>query len=132
MSILKSHEPLSFVIQKHHESPQHFALSLELDGALRSWTVAKTPALDQDRGTWVPLTQPHFGLENGRLELELHGKKLSGRWRLVRLPADLQGKIRWALVKRREEPSGSSLKKSVEELAGVRITNPAGGAPIYG
>lgn len=57
-----------------------------------------------DRGTWSPVHDPDRGYAKGHLEFELHGKKLSGRWHLVRM----QGKPRekrenWLLIKGEDE-----------------------------
>jgi bifunctional non-homologous end joining protein LigD len=76
-----------------------------------------------DDGTWTPLTQPQVGLEKGRLDFELHGRKLTGRWRLLRMPKDARGNTNWLLIKQ-EDPSGPAAKRHVSEIAGIRITHP--------
>ncbi|MGD9541945.1 DNA ligase D [Methylocystis sp.] len=38
-----------------------------------------------DKGVWIPEGDPHEGYAKGHLEFELKGKKLGGRWRLVRM-----------------------------------------------
>src|SRR5438876_9724329 len=38
-----------------------------------------------DRGTWSPVGDPHDGLRRGKLEFDLNGEKLQGRWVLVRI-----------------------------------------------
>ena len=57
-----------------------------------------------DRGTWTPLVDPHEGLRRGTLEFELHGKKLSGNWALIRMGGrgDEKGKKNWLLIKERD------------------------------
>jgi bifunctional non-homologous end joining protein LigD len=51
-----------------------------------------------DSGTWQPIGDFDKGLQKGRLEFELFGKKLSGRWHLVR--TRMQGKQpNWLLIK---------------------------------
>jgi len=57
-----------------------------------------------DRGTWTPLVDPHEGLRRGKLEFELHGKKLSGNWALIRMGGrgDEKGKKNWLLIKERD------------------------------
>src|SRR6476646_4727980 len=37
-----------------------------------------------DNGTWVPVGDFNKGLAKGHLEFLIHGKKLSGKWHLVR------------------------------------------------
>lgn len=53
-----------------------------------------------DRGWWSPLGSPR----KDRLDFELHGKKLSGKWTLVRMrgrkPADRRSVNNWLLIKR--------------------------------
>jgi len=55
-----------------------------------------------DRGTWVPVGDPHQGLEDGKLVFALHGEKLAGLWELVRIgkPGDRQ--MAWILFKKRD------------------------------
>ena len=57
-----------------------------------------------DRGTWMPLVDPNEGLRRGNLKFELHGKKLSGRWALIRMSgrAAEEGKKNWLLIKERD------------------------------
>src|SRR5687768_8127777 len=38
-----------------------------------------------DQGTWTPVEDPSAGFRKGSLKFELHGKKLRGRWALVRI-----------------------------------------------
>src|SRR5262245_36470419 len=54
-----------------------------------------------DRGTWEPVKEPRDGLRRGRLEFELHGRKLTGGWALVRMGgrANEDGR-QWLLIKR--------------------------------
>ncbi|HSO37693.1 MAG TPA: DNA polymerase ligase N-terminal domain-containing protein, partial [Labilithrix sp.] len=58
-----------------------------------------------DRGTWEPLGDPREGLAKGKLELLVHGEKLQGKYRLVRLaPKDGdRGKKNWLLMKGTDE-----------------------------
>jgi len=51
-----------------------------------------------DDGTWEPVGDFNKGLKKGRLEFDMFGKKLSGRWHLVR--TRMQGKQpNWLLIK---------------------------------
>ena len=55
-----------------------------------------------DNGTWEPLIEPEHAFAKGHLEFVLHGKKLGGRWHLVR--TRLQGKAQqWLLMKSDDE-----------------------------
>src|SRR4029434_8229690 len=38
-----------------------------------------------DRGTWEPMGDPHQGLAKGKLDFVLRGKKLRGRWTLIKI-----------------------------------------------
>ena len=55
-----------------------------------------------DNGTWEPIGDASEGLRKGRLEFELHGKRLQGRWMLVRTRKG-KGKPQWLLIKRHDE-----------------------------
>ncbi len=69
-----------------------------------------------DRGTWAPVHDPDRGYAKGHMEFELHGKKLSGRWHLVRM----QGKPRekhenWLLIKGEDEAARSERDPDILE-----------------
>jgi len=68
-----------------------------------------------DRGTWIPLVDPHEGLRRGKLEFELHAKKLSGRWALIRMSgrAGEDGKKNWLLIKERDPGSKKRAAKDI-------------------
>lgn len=58
-----------------------------------------------DFGEWKPLGDVDQGLRDGHLKFELHGKKLEGRWALVRMHGhgEKPGKPNWLLIKDRDE-----------------------------
>jgi bifunctional non-homologous end joining protein LigD len=60
-----------------------------------------------DRGHWSPHGDPDRGLADGKLDFELHGERLRGRWTLVRM-ADRGARKRaenWLLIKRTDKPA---------------------------
>lgn len=69
---------------------------LSFEGAYRRGD-GFSPVIVWDRGTWEPVGDPREGLANGRLSFVLHGEKLHGRFRLVRLPSN------WLLLKGKDE-----------------------------
>lgn len=52
-----------------------------------------------DRGAWSPIGDPVKGYRKGHLEFELEGRKLSGRWHLVRMGEKGEGRENWLLIK---------------------------------
>src|SRR5438876_10453696 len=57
-----------------------------------------------DRGMWSPVGDPHDGLRKGKLEFDLDGEKLHGRWVLVRTHSrEWSSKPNWLLIKRHDE-----------------------------
>ena len=79
-----------------------------------------------DRGMWVPIEDPHAGLEKGKLLFDLRGYKLKGRWTLVKIKKSAK---EWLLIKERDAqmttgdgtvfPAGSVLSGlTVEALKG--------------
>src|ERR1700734_3742331 len=58
-----------------------------------------------DTGTWEPVGAADEGLRPGRLKLLLHGKKLQGKWVLVRMggKAANESKPNWLLIKQHDE-----------------------------
>ena len=72
-----------------------------------------------DRGTWTPEFEPEFGMKKGHLEFTLHGKKLKGRWHLVRMnkrPGERQEP--WLLIKGEDEYARTKSEPDIlEEMA---------------
>jgi len=53
-----------------------------------------------DRGQWIPEGDPHKGYAKGHLDFVLEGKKLRGRWHLVRMRGrDRDRHENWLLIK---------------------------------
>jgi bifunctional non-homologous end joining protein LigD len=60
-----------------------------------------------DQGRWEPEGDPHEGMRKGRLTFRLDGKKLHGKWHLVRTKP--QGKQEgWLLFKSRDEAANEN------------------------
>ena len=65
-----------------------------------------------DEGTWEPIGNGEEGLRTGRLKFILHGKKLQGKWTLIRMggKAAQESKPNWLLIKEHDEfeqPAGA-------------------------
>ena len=58
-----------------------------------------------DEGTWEPVGDPDAGLAKGDLKFILHGKKMQGKWVLVRMggKAAQEAKPNWLLIKEHDE-----------------------------
>jgi bifunctional non-homologous end joining protein LigD len=58
-----------------------------------------------DEGTWEPVGDPDEGLRKGMLKFILYGKKLHGKWVLVRMGghAAKESKPNWLLIKEHDE-----------------------------
>jgi bifunctional non-homologous end joining protein LigD len=59
-----------------------------------------------DQGTWEPIGDPKRDYIRGSLTFELHGKRLKGRWHLVRLRGNRAGdgkRENWLLIKGKDE-----------------------------
>ena len=112
---------LHFRVDKRAMGALAFELRLEMDGALKSWAVPAAPdaqafevarlavaANDDlagdgetwDEGTWIPEGEPIASYRRGKLEFELKGRRLTGRWQLVRTGnAQTRKKGLWVLKK---------------------------------
>jgi bifunctional non-homologous end joining protein LigD len=88
-----------------------------------------------DRGTYdnlladkpVPQTIAE-GIEAGRLEFALHGKKLQGRFALIRMRGTGRGKDNWLLIKMKDElarPEPDGAGKSADRKATLRARKPS-------
>jgi bifunctional non-homologous end joining protein LigD len=67
-----------------------------------------------DKGTWIPLEDPHKGYRDGKLKFELHGHKLKGHWALVRMRRKEEEKQEaWLLIKEKDDYVRASDEYSV-------------------
>ena len=85
-----------------------------------------------DNGTWEPVGDFAKGLKKGHLEFELFGKKLSGRWHLVR--TRMQGKQpNWLLMKSGDFAARAGADADVIDAGGAddpkRMLRPRGAKP---
>ncbi len=81
-----------------------------------------------DNGTWRPLSDhPQEDLEKGHIKFEMRGKRMKGRWVLVRMkdrPED-RGRHNWLLIKEIDDEAkrgaaGDALAKEVTSVKSGR------------
>jgi bifunctional non-homologous end joining protein LigD len=72
-----------------------------------------------DQGTWEPHGDVDEGLRKGSLKFSLHGKKLSGKWTLVRMngKAANEAKPNWLLIKEHDEFEQTAEAEPITEAA---------------
>ena len=71
-----------------------------------------------DSGSWQPIGDPHVGLKKGKLEFEITGKRLKGKWTLVRMGQASGAKQNWLLIKRHDDRAQTHASESpAEEIA---------------
>jgi bifunctional non-homologous end joining protein LigD len=69
-----------------------------------------------DRGRWHPEGDPHAGYKKGHLDFTLEGKKLHGRWHLVRMRGRAgEKKEPWLLIKSKDEEARSASDPDILE-----------------
>lgn len=87
-----------------------------------------------DRGEWIPSADPVEELRRGHLDFELHGRKLRGRWMLVRTTPEEEragdggAGDEWLLIRKKDERAGGGVRRprtvswraTVAELPGAR------------
>jgi bifunctional non-homologous end joining protein LigD len=74
-----------------------------------------------DTGTWVPIADPRAGLREGKLEFDLQGYKLRGRFTLVRTGKRGGDEKQWLLIKK---PDGFVTEEALDEasvLSGLTV-----------
>jgi bifunctional non-homologous end joining protein LigD len=71
----------------------------EFEGVIPEGEYGAGAMIVWDRGVWIPLEDPHEGLDEGKLLFELRGHKLLGTWTLVKTK---QAPNSWLLIKERD------------------------------
>ena len=66
-----------------------------------------------DKGTWLPIGDPHAGYRDGNLKFELRGHKLHGKWVLVRMKGKGGKQEPWLLIKEKDAFVRPALEFSV-------------------
>jgi len=66
-----------------------------------------------DAGSWTPLGDPRQGYLDGNLKFELHGRKLLGKWVLVRIKGRGEKQVPWLLIKEKDALARPSDEYSV-------------------
>ena len=116
------------------EVPDHGLDYAGFEGVIGPGGYGAGAVLVWDRGTWTPHGDPDEGLAAGSLGFDLHGTKLRGRWRLLRMRGP--GGPRppsWLLVKSDdaaarapgapdvldEQPASVLTGRTIEDLAGA-------------
>ncbi|MBT9332287.1 DNA ligase D [Paracidobacterium acidisoli] len=77
-----------------------------------------------DRGSWEPLGDASEGLAKGNLKFTLHGKKLHGKWALIRMGgrAASEAKPNWLLIKEHDQYEQAEKDPSILEDAPDSVT----------
>ncbi|TDR30633.1 DNA ligase D [Aquamicrobium defluvii] len=105
----------------------------EFEGTIPKGEYGGGTVIIWDRGTWNPIHDGRKGYAKGRLEFELIGEKLSGRWHLVKMHGKPSEKREnWLLIKGEddaarmaggpdileERPESVKTGREIEEVAG--------------
>jgi bifunctional non-homologous end joining protein LigD len=82
-----------------------------------------------DTGAWTPLDDPRRGLEAGKLDFELCGYKLRGRFALVRVRDRKSTGKEWLLIKKADQFADPDRQLGDESvLSGLTVEELAGGS----
>src|SRR5262245_7986658 len=83
------------------QTEDHPMQYLEFEGNIPRGEYGGGAMIVWDRGRWVPEGDPHFGLDKGHLAFALEGRRLKGRWHLVRMKPRRGGGKRpeWLFIK---------------------------------
>jgi bifunctional non-homologous end joining protein LigD len=77
-----------------------------------------------DRGRWIAEGDPHKGYAKGHLDFALEGKKLRGRWHLVRMRGrDRDRHENWLLIKGRDDEARSGRAGDILEQEPLSVVS---------
>jgi bifunctional non-homologous end joining protein LigD len=95
---------------------------LEFEGVIPKGEYGGGTMIVWDQGTWTPAHDPRKSLNKGHLEFELQGRRLHGRWHLVRMkPREREKTEQWLLMKAADEYARSASSANIleEEVTSV-------------
>jgi bifunctional non-homologous end joining protein LigD len=72
-----------------------------------------------DQGSWEAIGNAEKGYKKGHLDFELHGKRLKGRWHLVRMHGNRRGdekRENWLLIKGKDEYANDDGDAALEKF----------------
>jgi bifunctional non-homologous end joining protein LigD len=93
-SLVPGEKRLAVHVEDHPLDYGHF------EGTIPQGQYGAGTVMVWDEGSWQPEGDPHKGLTKGHLDFTLNGKKLRGRWHLVRMRSRRsETKENWLLIK---------------------------------
>lgn len=111
----------------------------DFEGTIPHGEYGGGPVIVWDRGEWAPDKNPDEMMRQGHIEFELFGKKLRGKYVLVKTAAMDRGKDNhWLLIKRHDEhvrdgeDADIALAQPASVLTGRTIEDVAEGVPANG
>jgi bifunctional non-homologous end joining protein LigD len=128
-SLVPDEKRLAVAVEDH---PLEYA---DFEGTIAEGEYGGGSVIVWDRGTWRPIGDPHRGLKKGHLEFELDGRKLKGRWHLVRMRAKPgEKRENWLLIKGEDEFARSAgdpdiLEERQESVKTGRLIDDVAGEP---
>jgi bifunctional non-homologous end joining protein LigD len=84
----------------------------DFEGTIPAGNYGAGTVIVWDNGDWEPVGDPAEGYRKGRLKFQLHGKKLSGLWNLVRGHKDPKA---WFLIKHEDESARPASEYNIVE-----------------
>lgn len=61
-----------------------------------------------DRGAYEPINDLNKSYSQGKLQFVLHGKKLKGKWTLIKIKTKQKGESAWLLIKEKDDEAKAS------------------------
>ncbi len=101
----------------------------EFEGTIPPKQYGAGTVLIWDRGTWLPIGDPHDGYRRGVLKFRLDGRKLHGAWALVRMhprgKSDRRGdgKDNWLLIKEKDDGAKRGREAEIVERSTESVTS---------
>ncbi len=74
----------------------------QFEGIIPDKQYGAGPVMIWDKGEWIPEEDPHESLKKGHLTFQMQGKRMHGRWHLVRMKSS-EKRENWLLIKGDDE-----------------------------